>query len=833
MNSVINRAINTGNGINYECSKPSRVQKLPSEYLYPGNDSVKSGQYSYQQKIKWRHSEQPSINNQPAEINLAKLRINSITNTQKYISRSNSTDLNNVAKKVFDKMNNSCSNVHFSDESTSKTKLSIASDKTSSTSRSRIGRIESGESIIEMHKFFKEKKIYSDPNDNYKRRTIVLVKNSHNQHNKSTSELNSFDFGFHLQSYGLINTTTQLTEFICFVDNVKDGSPAKQAGLNNGDVLLAIDSIPINEFNNLHEIMKHVRGKQELRLVIMCENICKKIQLQQRVESIKAKLKEKKLELERMNKKQETILLNANNKNNYKSNAFTSFTSPLSSSTSSSMTNSSISESHLFPASPPFNQLDASDVLSPEISLKENTNAFIKNSTPNDFKSSTILSPDSNISNQNDDLPVRENREIPSHYQIDAQEIIDNINSRQKSSSSPNGTARIQVDLNLDMSSPIIPTPSSSYSTCSSASTSSSDNSAHNSSVFTFNRTRQLAQKCIQQTSRIVRSASSSSMNLITNLKLNRSSRSRNSSMCSTMNETADMSDCKKSKKTLNKSYTGDVLKKTNSVFSIENSSLSNDVILDSSKKHNLPKASSMNNKKTRSASDKTDKSIAKLLTSQQSSSKNLKKPQMIKSSAIKSSNSQSNNRKSILSKFNNNTSTNNTDTSCLHTSIPNTKPLLTNSHSKFTILQNKPKNERCKSIQSYPTVSLDLLTLENQKNVNPSLHKSSINIFSEPFSPILSNQSSLLNEIIDSGIDMGIGPAVSPNNSTSPGNIYSDGRVAKVLSDGGYSNFMNNFSIKDITYSDNVPNNNSTKTKKQSIQSTKSVNDEFLITKL
>jgi len=41
---------------------------------------------------------------------------------------------------------------------------------------------------------------------------------------------------------------------------VQPGSPAKHAGLNNGDVLLALDGIPINEFTNLQEIIKHVKG---------------------------------------------------------------------------------------------------------------------------------------------------------------------------------------------------------------------------------------------------------------------------------------------------------------------------------------------------------------------------------------------------------------------------------------------------------------------------------------------------------------------------------------------------------------------------------------------
>lgn len=282
----------------------------------------------------------------------------------------------------------------------------------------------------------------------------------------------------------------------------------------------------------------------------MCENVCKKIQLQQRLESIKAKIGSRKEQLERLNKQQEAIL--------NKKDTFTSFlTSPLSSSTSSSMTNSSISESHLFPISPSYNyhnnnsQCNDTNLLSPE--LVQNSNMLVKNSTPYDIKNAFILSPDLNY-NETSNLRSSRDPEDYTNKARDSNEIIEiNTSSSQtrsnKSSSSPNGTARIQVDLNLDLTSPIIPTSSSSYSTYSSSSSASTSTSCSGttqtaSSGSTLHKTRQLAHKCIQQTSRIVRSASSSSMNLIS--KLNRSSRSRNSSICSAnLNNTIDVSDSK------------------------------------------------------------------------------------------------------------------------------------------------------------------------------------------------------------------------------------------------------------------------------------------------
>jgi len=92
------------------------------------------------------------------------------------------------------------------------------------------------------------------------------------------------------------------------VSNVEPKSPAKRAGLNNGDVLLAIDGRRMDEFRSFGEIMRHVKGKNELRLVVMAENVCKKIKCQQRLEQIKKILQEKRSELERLSKQEEGLL---------------------------------------------------------------------------------------------------------------------------------------------------------------------------------------------------------------------------------------------------------------------------------------------------------------------------------------------------------------------------------------------------------------------------------------------------------------------------------------------------------------------------------------------
>ncbi len=274
MNSVVSRAL-VGNGINYDQSKTSEVKKLPREFLF--QESGTQPNLTYQHKIKWKNSScnYDNLNKKgrlpiPSDSSSKKLvskrdssEANLNTSQHKDVSRSNSNEKGHLNRTQNESnLENSRSSLHSIDLKNK----SLNNTSLMETKRSKIGRIESTESIIGIHKFFKEKNIYSDPNDNYKRRTIVLIKNSSNS--SGTGHRNSFidspgnnsDFGFHLQSYGLVNTTTKLTEFICFVDNVQPGSPAKHAGLNNGDVLLALDGIPINEFTNLQEIIKHVKG---------------------------------------------------------------------------------------------------------------------------------------------------------------------------------------------------------------------------------------------------------------------------------------------------------------------------------------------------------------------------------------------------------------------------------------------------------------------------------------------------------------------------------------------------------------------------------------------
>lgn len=105
-----------------------------------------------------------------------------------------------------------------------------------------------------------------------------------------------------------MNKVTGDKEYICFIREVEARSPAKKAGLNSGDVILAIDGVSINQFRSFAEISQHVKGKNELRMVVMAENVSKRIQCQLKAEQIRRILADKRAQLEKVNDQAEELM---------------------------------------------------------------------------------------------------------------------------------------------------------------------------------------------------------------------------------------------------------------------------------------------------------------------------------------------------------------------------------------------------------------------------------------------------------------------------------------------------------------------------------------------
>lgn len=54
--------------------------------------------------------------------------------------------------------------------------------------------------------------------------------------------------------------------------------------------MLAINGVGIEEFKDLNKIIKYVKERSSIRLVVLSENICKKIDAQKRINQIKVNL---------------------------------------------------------------------------------------------------------------------------------------------------------------------------------------------------------------------------------------------------------------------------------------------------------------------------------------------------------------------------------------------------------------------------------------------------------------------------------------------------------------------------------------------------------------
>lgn len=168
--------------------------------------------------------------------------------------------------------------------------------------------------LIAIHRFLKENNIYKslsvdpDLSTKYHFRTVYLARLTPFGYHYNASHTNTNEFGFNLQTYGLLNSLTRQTEYICFVNNVQAKSAAKRAGLTNGDVLIAVDGRSIDSFKQFNEIVKHVKGKQELCLTLLPESSCRRIQCELRKSQLEKDLEAKRAKLSQLIAQQDEIL---------------------------------------------------------------------------------------------------------------------------------------------------------------------------------------------------------------------------------------------------------------------------------------------------------------------------------------------------------------------------------------------------------------------------------------------------------------------------------------------------------------------------------------------
>ncbi|XP_076089075.1 cytohesin-interacting protein-like [Mytilus galloprovincialis] len=162
--------------------------------------------------------------------------------------------------------------------------------------KKKIPMIPSSSSIgADLHCLEPERSIKSHPNDNTKRRTLFLKKINNS-------------WGFTLQTYGIKHKKTNEIEIMTYVDYIEITGPAYMAGMRKGDVILSVNGESVDR-NSHKELVRVIRGcGDSMRMVVMFEDCCKKVELHDRIFRLKEILAHKKLALKELEQQEKEII---------------------------------------------------------------------------------------------------------------------------------------------------------------------------------------------------------------------------------------------------------------------------------------------------------------------------------------------------------------------------------------------------------------------------------------------------------------------------------------------------------------------------------------------
>ncbi|KAL3854378.1 hypothetical protein ACJMK2_013650 [Sinanodonta woodiana] len=140
-----------------------------------------------------------------------------------------------------------------------------------------------------------DKTVITNPEDNRRRRTLKLYKKDNS-------------WGFTLQSYGIKHKKTNEVEIMTYVDYVEIGGPAWLAGMRRGDVIISINGNSVEKETHRGLVQRIRNSEHILRLVVLFEDCCKKVELHERYLSLKMILLDKMEELKELERKECEIL---------------------------------------------------------------------------------------------------------------------------------------------------------------------------------------------------------------------------------------------------------------------------------------------------------------------------------------------------------------------------------------------------------------------------------------------------------------------------------------------------------------------------------------------
>ncbi|KAK6106868.1 PDZ domain (Also known as DHR or GLGF) family protein [Brugia pahangi] len=140
-----------------------------------------------------------------------------------------------------------------------------------------------------------DQKVITNPHSNRRRRTVIVTRN------------NGEPFGFTLQTYLLKRKGDDVPSKITYVDYVQLDSPAADAGVRAGDVIISINGHIVTAMSH-EELIELIGSYHQMRMIVIFENIRQRIELVARAIKLRKILNDKLYQLNLIDIEEQKIL---------------------------------------------------------------------------------------------------------------------------------------------------------------------------------------------------------------------------------------------------------------------------------------------------------------------------------------------------------------------------------------------------------------------------------------------------------------------------------------------------------------------------------------------
>ncbi|XP_053494223.1 cytohesin-interacting protein [Ictalurus furcatus] len=141
------------------------------------------------------------------------------------------------------------------------------------------------------------------------RSTAMMTQIKHKTHyserqNVSISKKDNEAFGFNIRTYEKNTTDSELFTCVC---SVKENSPAENAGLRTGDIIISVNSICVEGLQHEQIVDLVQKGSCLLKMEVVRGTSVKQKELQIKLEQLQRHLREKRVELQMLITQEERL----------------------------------------------------------------------------------------------------------------------------------------------------------------------------------------------------------------------------------------------------------------------------------------------------------------------------------------------------------------------------------------------------------------------------------------------------------------------------------------------------------------------------------------------